>query len=187
METQLSQHPMGNAEKMNPSYSINKPCTEDWGKMTPEQQGRHCQVCCKTVVDFSQKTDSEIVDFLKTNSEKKVCGRFRSEQLVPPAGSRKTKQNRYRVFFAALIFVFGGMLFTSCSSSRPHNPEVMGDVAYVPEPEKHLMGDTIINSTPDTLKKNGATKIKCTKKDTVVEIPTYKMGDVAFDPNDTIR
>lgn len=178
---------------MNPSYSISKPCTEDWGKMTPEQQGRHCQVCCKTVVDFSRKSDSEIVDFLKVNAEKKVCGRFRSEQLVLRHdsyrdGSRSTNpKNRHRVFFAALIFVFGGLLFTSCSSSKPHDPEVMGDVAYVPEPEKHLMGDTVINNGPDTLKKAGVEKkIKCTK-DTLEEIPSYKMGDVAFDPNDTIH
>jgi hypothetical protein len=172
---------------MNPTYSIQKPCTEDWGKMSPEEQGRHCQVCCKTVVDFSQKTDKQIIDFLKTNSDKKVCGRFKSEQLVPPAGLRQPKKSsRYRVFFAALIFVFGGMLFTSCNSQRPHDPEVMGDVAYVPDStEVYLTGDTTIN-TIDTTKKTGQVKPKC-KKPVENEIPVHMMGDVAFDPNDTLK
>jgi hypothetical protein len=185
MESQNVAHLYGNATKMNPSYSIQKPCTEDWGKMSPEQQGRHCQVCCKTVVDFSQKSNTEIVDFLKTNSDKKVCGRFKSEQLVPPAGSREPKKNsRYRIFFAALVFVFGGMLFTSCSTQRTHDPEVMGDVAYIPDSTpSYLTSDTV--PVIDTTKKTGQQKPKCVKPE--VEIPGYKMGDVAFDPRDTVK
>ncbi len=42
METLFVLHLYGNAKEMNPTYSIQKPCTEDWGKMSPEQQGRHC-------------------------------------------------------------------------------------------------------------------------------------------------
>jgi hypothetical protein len=176
---------------MNPTYSIQKPCTEDWGKMSPEQQGRHCQVCCKTVVDFSKKSDTEIVDFLKANAEKKICGRFRSEQLVPPAGSRAPKKNsRYRIFFAALFFVFGGMLFTSCSSTRGGDPfgrePLMGTVAYIPDStETALMGDTVLALPTDTTKKTGKKNPKCTIPGE--NIPAYKMGDVAFDPNDTLR
>jgi hypothetical protein len=174
---------------MTPTFSINKPCTEDWGKMSPEQQGRHCQVCCKTVVDFSEKTDSQIVDFLKTNAEKKVCGRFRSEQLVPPAGSRPVKKNaRYRVFFAALLFVFGGMLFNSCSSARMGEPEIMGDVAYVPDTVTvATKGDTIQMLPADTSNVTGHVKPTCKLPEGETEIPTYKMGDVAFDPADTLK
>jgi hypothetical protein len=178
---------------MNPTYSIQKPCTEDWGKMSPEsaeKANRHCQVCCKTVIDFSKKSDTEIVDFLKTNAEKKICGRFRSEQLTPPAGSRAPKKNsRYRIFFAALFFVFGGMLFTSCSSTRGTDPfggELMGDVAYVPDTtERVLMDDTVLVLPTDTTKKTGKNNPKCNVPDE--NIPAYKMGDIAFDPNDTLR
>ena len=175
---------------MNPTYSIQKPCTEDWGKMSPEQQGRHCQVCCKTVVDFSKKNNSEIVDFLKTNSDKKICGRFKSEQLTPPAGSREPKKNsRYRIFFAALVFVFGGMLFTSCSSTRPFDPDVrMGTVAYVPDSiGSAFKGDIVPAIVTDTTKKTGKKIPKCKVPNPEDPIPTYKMGDVAFEPNDTIR
>ncbi len=34
--------------------SIPKPCHEDWAAMTPNEQGRHCAVCAKTVTDFTQ-------------------------------------------------------------------------------------------------------------------------------------
>lgn len=178
---------------MIPTYSIQKPCTEDWGKMSPEEQGRHCQVCCKTVVDFSQKSNTEIVDFLKTNSDKKVCGRFRSEQLVPPAGSRAPKKNsRYRIFFAALVFVFGGMLFTSCSSTRGGGPferePLMGTVAYIPDSTTSAFkGDTAQPVSTDTTKKTGKKAPKCPIPDPEEPMPGYKMGDVAFDPTDTIR
>lgn len=179
---------------MNPTYSIRKPCTEDWGKMSPEsaeKADRHCQVCCKTVVDFSQKSDKEIVDFLKTNAEKKICGRFRSEQLTPPARSRAPKKNtRYRIFFAALFFVFGGMLFSSCSSVRGGDPfgrePLMGTVAYVPDSNQTaLAGDTVFALPTDTVKKTSKKNPKCVVPEE--KIPAYKMGDVAFDPSDTIR
>ena len=35
--------------------NIAEPCREDWQNMTPNNLGRHCQNCQKTVVDFLQK------------------------------------------------------------------------------------------------------------------------------------
>jgi hypothetical protein len=188
MECHLPKHPNGNATKMNPSYSIQKPCTEDWGKMNPEEQGRHCQVCCKTVVDFSKKSNTEIIGFLKSNSETKICGRFRSDQLSASTSHQSSVSrplNSYRTFFAALVFVFGGLLFSSCNQDGPR--EVMGDVAYTPDSTKKII-DTVKNQIPaiDTTKKTGSIKkVKCKK----VEAPEEKflMGDVAYDPNDTIK
>jgi hypothetical protein len=172
---------------MNTSYNISKPCSEDWGKMTFEEQGRHCQVCCKTVVDFSKKSNSEIIGFLETNSDKKVCGRFRSEQLIQ---SRKFQDHgpvkRYRTFFAALLFVFGGLLFSSCNQHGPQ--EVMGDVAYVPDSTKQTI-DTVKIQIPvvDTTRKTGLIQKPKRKKPEIVEEPKYLMGDVAYDPNDTLK
>lgn len=176
---------------MNSTYSIQKPCTEDWGKMSQEQQGRHCQVCCKTVVDFSKKSNTEIIDFLQTNSEKKICGRFRSAQLVSPAAFREPKKGpRYRIFFAALFFVFGGMLFNSCTSQKKPVPHLMGDVAYVPDStEMAMKDDSIPKIRVDTMQRPVKPTRNCILPNPKVEteIPAYKMGKVAFDPADTIR
>ena len=184
---------------MNPIYSISKPCSEDWSKMTSEEQGRHCQVCCKTVVDFSQKTDSEIVGFLKTNSQNKICGRFRTEQLIPTPRVPRPK-SRYRTFFAALLFVFGGMLFSSCAGNHDNDPKLMGDVAYMPDTihpknemdsaamKRNKIVDTLKKNIPDTLKKSGMNEKKHPHKGTIttLPIPEHMMGEVAYIP-DTIK
>lgn len=60
--------------------SIPQPCHEDWDKMTPNQQGRFCNNCQKTVIDFTNKSDGEILNYFK-NHQGKVCGQFREEQL----------------------------------------------------------------------------------------------------------
>lgn len=62
--------------------SIPEPCHENWNEMTPQEKGRHCNVCAKTVVDFTRKTDREIAKTVK--SERNLCGRFKKKQLERP-------------------------------------------------------------------------------------------------------
>jgi hypothetical protein len=60
--------------------SVPKPCSQDWDKMTPDEKGRHCNLCSKSVVDFSKYTDKELLEFFSTVKEK-VCGRINNYQL----------------------------------------------------------------------------------------------------------
>ena len=62
---------------------IPEPCHEDWNKMTQAQQGRFCQSCAKTVVDFSAMTDKQILEVL-SKAASKTCGRFSGDQLERP-------------------------------------------------------------------------------------------------------
>lgn len=65
---------------MNPTQiQIPKPCHADWNEMTPEQKGRFCHSCQKTVYDFTRSTDRTILE--KFQSEANICGRFTPEQL----------------------------------------------------------------------------------------------------------
>jgi hypothetical protein len=48
---------------------IPTPCSENWNDMTSNEQGRFCQNCQKTVIDFSSKTDKEIFDFFAKTQE----------------------------------------------------------------------------------------------------------------------
>ncbi|UPT65993.1 MAG: hypothetical protein M0D57_16030 [Sphingobacteriales bacterium JAD_PAG50586_3] len=59
--------------------NVPQPCHEDWSKMTPQDQGRFCDVCQKCVVDFSLFTDREIIDYLQRNKD--ACGSFDTHQL----------------------------------------------------------------------------------------------------------
>jgi hypothetical protein len=61
------------------NISIPKACHESWQQMTPVEQGRHCQQCCKTVTDFTVMSNQEIINYLATTHD--VCGRFDQEQL----------------------------------------------------------------------------------------------------------
>lgn len=59
--------------------SIPQPCHEDWQAMTPADKGRFCDKCMKNVMDFTAKTDREILYAYAKDS--KLCGRFRNDQL----------------------------------------------------------------------------------------------------------
>lgn len=61
-------------------FQIPEPCSENWNKMHSLPGGRFCDNCEKTVVDFSEMTDNELVRFFERNDQK-LCGRFRSDQL----------------------------------------------------------------------------------------------------------
>ena len=63
------------------SILIPQPCAESWAAMTPDDTGRHCASCAKTVVDFSQKSTTEIMAYLAQPGHEKACGRFRAGQV----------------------------------------------------------------------------------------------------------
>lgn len=74
--------------------SVADPCHEDWSDMSPNEQGRFCDSCAKSVVDFSNYSDTQILDYIVANKDQTTCGRFRSGQLerplVQPTLSRET-------------------------------------------------------------------------------------------------
>ena len=146
--------------------------------MTPKDQGRLCDKCCKVVVDFTKKTTDEIVGFLKENSGRKICGRFRSEVITKPVAVRRHIP-RFRLFAAALMFVFGSFLFSSCRSTR-HEPEVMGKVSVQNFGSGNIGAGDTLHSAKGNVKKG--------KKKCVVQPVKEReiMGDVAYVP-DSLR
>jgi hypothetical protein len=81
---------------------IPTPCGEDWEQMTKRGRGRHCNLCQKTVVDFTGMTDAEVLGYFGVASleagsrgmasrgmasreqSSRICGRFLPEQLGRP-------------------------------------------------------------------------------------------------------
>jgi hypothetical protein len=92
--------------------SIPTPCHEDWNKMTAKYQGRHCDVCSKTVVDFTEWQPQKILLHFENNTN--VCGRFRRDQLDEPIPTKEdfVKQISYfsipflKKVAAIFLFVF---------------------------------------------------------------------------------
>lgn len=88
--------------------TIPQPCAESWAAMTPTATGRHCAACQKTVVDFSLKTDAEILAYL-AQAAGTTCGQFRAGQLdrpLLPAELVVPATSRWRTWLAAAVAVW---------------------------------------------------------------------------------
>lgn len=86
------------------SINIPKPCHEDWTKMTPKDQGRHCLACNKTVIDFTKKTDESIIKTIASNGN--LCGRFKVQQLNRKLVLQRKERNNYMSLVASGLFAF---------------------------------------------------------------------------------
>lgn len=63
--------------------SLPEPCSEKWSDMAAAGAGcRFCAACERNIVDFTQKSDAEIIAILQAGG--KICGRFRDDQLNRP-------------------------------------------------------------------------------------------------------
>lgn len=166
---------------MKPVVAINEPCHESWEKMNPKEQGRHCDMCCKVVVDFTQMNNEAIADFLKSKTTEKICGRFREEQVIDLPKHKIRFGFKLQRFAAAVFLAFGSFLFASCGITKPHETPLMGDVAYIPDTVS-----TVKNTPPvapiasgDTTKLNGGSN-------TPENPEIYKLGEVQVVP-DTVK
>lgn len=84
--------------------TISKSCHENWESMTPNEKGKHCLVCQKTVVDFTSMTDAQIIDYFQ-NYKGSTCGRFYETQLersIYPA-SKMSLKNRWAWVLSTLL------------------------------------------------------------------------------------
>jgi len=99
---------------------INKPCHEDWSKMTAEAQGKFCNVCEKSVVDFSGMSDAEILYYFSKPKSEKVCGRFNVEQLERPLSNpipKVASPSTQLLQFAYVLVVVLGVGLSSCGET----------------------------------------------------------------------
>lgn len=69
--------------KTHLNLSIPTPCHENWDTMLPNEKGRHCLSCQKTVVDFTKMTDTQIIRYFQ-DYKSSTCGRFLDTQLNRP-------------------------------------------------------------------------------------------------------
>jgi hypothetical protein len=95
--------------KMNIQLKIPTPCQERWADMRPEGQGRFCEACSKTVVDFSMMTDGEMLLYL-ARAGQHVCGRLAPEQLNREIIAGPTRPNGWRGWWH---WVLAGVLLSA--------------------------------------------------------------------------
>jgi hypothetical protein len=134
---------------------IEKPCHEDWSKMTLEAQRKFCSACEKSVVDFSVMSDAQILQYFSRPRPQKVCGRFNADQVdrvlvngIPV----KPSPPIHLLHFAYVLVLVLGVGLSSCGKAVTGKPQI-------------LMGDTIISTEPAQVPPVGA------KKDSMQSIP----------------
>ena len=65
----------------NDMINIKNPCTENWNEMKIALSSRFCDNCQKNVIDFTDKSRVEILEYLISNKSESVCGRIYRSQL----------------------------------------------------------------------------------------------------------
>lgn len=131
---------------------LSEPCSEDWDLMQPNEQGRFCGVCCKTVMDFTNWQPQDIAQYLIDHAAEKPCGRFKQNHLnitinisdiLPHV---KKWEVPYLQKLTAVILVCFVLTNVACTEQGTHNPQQNKQVALQP--------DSSVQNFDTTLKKN---------------------------------
>ena len=112
--------------------------------MTPVDGGRYCAACAKTVVDFTSKTDAEILAFFRQADAGRTCGRFQAEQLGRPLRQARpvARPPRWQLWLAGLL-----VSALSVQSCQPTTDEVQPTTARrLPPPPPPPLGMPTVDS-----------------------------------------
>lgn len=103
---------------------IHEPCKAKWNSMNPSGEGRFCDSCSLTVVDFTKMTNEDISNYFLKKSGERVCGNFRNDQVSTPKLVRRRK--RWGWLITVFTIVFGSAFISSCRTQACSR--TMGDV-----------------------------------------------------------
>jgi hypothetical protein len=146
---------------MQAVISIPQPCSQNWEAMQPDANGRHCNSCAQTVVDFTTWELQDIAAYLKKNGGQHTCGRFLNNQLNQPfdVTTLASKVISWRTDgwrkVAALIIVCFAL--ASCNMGKATNSK------QDKEQVLQVMGDFSISGS-DTLQKVEKKAVSATAK-----------------------
>lgn len=181
---------------------IPKPCDANWNEMTPNEQGKFCSLCDKTVVDFTKMSDEEIKHFFKIKKkEERVCGHFYASQVVVPVPKYHqflidlyTKiETEISIYLFRKPALFGfGLLMTMVGCETKTSGEVKAQSKK--DTTETAVKDSVVNSetkTIDTIQTNEVRKVflppihkgKAELKEELYVIEEELTGVVAISPS----
>lgn len=143
----------------NLTLQVAEPCHENWNRMTVADQGRFCQSCQKTVTDFSQMNDKEILQYLSQRGAD-TCGRFSNDQLNRTLIAEDKKKYSWPYIWN---IVLATLLTASTANAQPKTSPVkktavpkkrvvpkedflMGEVVFTMPRQLHLVKGAVIDS-----------------------------------------
>lgn len=92
-------------------FEIPEPCSEDWGRMSPEQRGRRCAKCRTTVHDLSPYSPEEAEELLTAGE----CVRAQ----VLPDGRVATRPSRVGRVLLAAVAAPALLALAGCLQGKP--------------------------------------------------------------------
>lgn len=101
--------------KKTSTYRLNieKPCEEQWDGMRKNDCGRFCQLCQKTVIDFTMMSDREIIQFIENHKDESICGRVANVDLNRDLIQREFVPKNTWKFKVVSCIVFLSTIFSS--------------------------------------------------------------------------
>lgn len=101
---------------MQYKITIPRPCQQNWDRMIPDETGRYCNSCKKSVIDFTDKTDEAIQQFIIDHFDQPVCGRFKNSQVHRivvelPDNILSIQMPLWKRFLVACLLIFGISIF----------------------------------------------------------------------------
>ncbi|SHM27149.1 hypothetical protein SAMN05444266_107214 [Chitinophaga jiangningensis] len=124
-------------------FSIPSPCSKSWDEMEISGEGRYCDSCCKTVVDFTQLTDEQIITLISKHTGR-LCGHFNVSQLNR---NLLPMQPQYRL--VPVILLSAGMLLVHGAASAQQVKTKDTTVAPV-KPAVSIPVDSAVAPVPAT-------------------------------------
>jgi len=166
---------------------IKEPCNEDWNNMKIGMMSRHCDVCVKSVMDFTQMNRAEIITYLLSNPNDEVCGRMNRDQFdfrhedIPILVETLKKQRTANPF---LILALVCLSLSSCAQDQPTTQiktpppienHVLGKMAVPVDDSAHI--ETVQDSIPEELIQVQG-EISCEPQQELGEVEPVLMGDI---------
>lgn len=169
--------------------SIPKPCHENWNAMTPNEKGRFCSSCCKTVVDFTKMHANDIRTYLKEHKTEGVCGHIKQSQLdsinlqIPISILQQNKSFK-KVFLLALLITMGTTIM-SCKQQNGTTQKI-DSIAVIDSTTTSKPTDSILKphkTSTDSLTCNNTDSYQNIRIDTIETTTTGIMveGEIMID------
>ena len=144
------------------TIDVKEPCKEKFSNFSKTEKGGFCQSCEKEVIDFTNFSDNELINYLSSGN-KKACGMFKASQLktyetnsIHSMTNSMLHKGIAMMSFSLLALCATEVKGQETASIEPPieivTTDVMGDISYVEiVQEKYTLTGTILDETNEPL------------------------------------
>ncbi|TDT46985.1 carboxypeptidase-like protein [Maribacter spongiicola] len=144
------------------TIAVNEPCKEKFSNFSKTEKGGFCQSCEKEVIDFTNFSDNELINYL-SGGNKKACGMFKASQLKTYETNSLQIMNNSMLHkgIAMMSFSLLALCATEVKGQETASIEppievvstdIMGDISYVEViQKKYTVTGTIVDEANEPL------------------------------------